>query len=126
MALDLNRTHAAHPQWLGHARFHVVWQAVTVLVLAILEISLLGLPGPFVAERFYVVAVLACTPMVAFFAALVTRNLYGGKLSDPCGIPPARFRLHGRDVQIDLNLIAEIAGVITVVVLVGVYHSART
>ena len=57
--LDLNRTHAAHPRWLGHARFHVVWQTVTIAVLAIVEAGLLWYPGPFASERFYLVALLA-------------------------------------------------------------------
>src|SRR5512146_990795 len=105
--LDLNRTHAAHPQWLGHARFHVVWQTATVAVLAIREVGVLWLPGPYVPERFYLVAILTCAPMAGFFAALVTRRLYSGTLSDPGGIPPLRFRLRGREAPVDMNLVAE-------------------
>jgi hypothetical protein len=120
--LDLNRTHAAHPQWLGHARFHVVWQTVTVAVMATIEVGLLWLPGPLVSERFYLVALLACAPMAGFFGALVSRRIYGGTLSDPGGIPPLRLRISGRDVQVDMNLVAEIAGIITVMVLVGLFH----
>lgn len=122
--LDLNRTHAAHPRWLGHARFHVVWQTGTVAVLAIFEVGLLWFPGPFVSERFYMAALLACAPMVGFFAALVTRRLYGGTLSDPDGIPPLRWTFRGRELKVDMNLVAEVAGVITVACIVGLYaHS---
>jgi hypothetical protein len=122
IVLDLNRTHAAHPQWLGHARFHVVWQTITVAVLAIVEVGVLWFPGPFISERFYLVATLACAPMVGFFAAAVTRNLYGGTFFDPGGIPPVRLTLRGREMQIDLNLVAEIAGVITVGGIVALYR----
>jgi hypothetical protein len=122
--LDLNRTHAAHPQWLGHARFHVVWQTATVVVLAILQVCLLWLPGSLVSERFYVVALLACAPMIGFFAALVTRHLYGGTLSDPGGIPPIRLTFRGREMQFDLNLVAGIAGIITVAGIVGLFRFA--
>jgi len=120
--LDLNRTHAAHPRWLGHARFHVVWQTVTVAVLAIIEVSLLWYPGPFVSERFYLVAIIAFAPMIGFFAALITRHVYGGTLSDPGGIPPVRLKLGGREMKVDMNLVAEIAGVITVGGIAALYH----
>lgn len=123
--LDLNRTHAAHPQWLGHARFHVVWQTTTVAVLAIVEVCLVWYPGPFVSERFYLTAILACAPMAGFFGALVSRHLYGGTLSDPGGIPPLRFKLCDREMQVDMNLVAEVAGVFTVTILVGLYLFSR-
>jgi hypothetical protein len=120
--MDLNRTHAAHPRWLGHARFHVVWQTLTVAVLAIVEACLLWMPGPFVSERFYVVAVLASAPMIGFFGALMSRRIYGGTLSDPGGIPPVRVNFSGREVQLDMNVVAEIAGAITLVILVKLYR----
>jgi hypothetical protein len=62
--------------------------------------------------------------MLGFFAALITRHIYGGTLSDPGGIPPLRLKLGGRDMQIDMNLVAEIAGVITVAGIVGLYRFA--
>ncbi len=122
--LDLNRTHAAHPQWLGHARFHVVWQTLTAAVLAIIEVSLLWSAGPLLSERFYLVAILASAPMAGFFGALASRRIYGGTLSDPGGIPPVRFEFAGRERQIDMNLVAEIAGIITVALLVALYRFA--
>lgn len=124
VAMDLNRTHAAHPQWLGHARFHVVWQTGTVAALAILELALLGMRGPLESERFYLAALLASLPMVGFFAALLTRRLYGGTLFDPGGIPPARFTLRGRRILLDMNLVAEVAGIIALATIVGLYRFA--
>jgi hypothetical protein len=122
IALDLNRTHAAHPNWLGHARFHVVWQTGTVTALAIVECALLWFQGPFETERFYFAALLATLPMLGFFAALFTRRMYGGTLSDPGGIPPPRLTLCGRQLHIDMNLVAEIAGVITLLAIVSLYR----
>ena len=120
--MDLNRTHATHPQWLGHARFHVVWQTGTVVALAIVELVLLWAPGPLESERFYLAALLACMPMIGFFAALVTRRTYTGTLSDPDGIPPARFIVRGRQILVDMNLVAEVAAIIAVAAIVGIYH----
>src|SRR5690349_7538029 len=110
--LDLNRTHATHPRWLGHARFHVVWQPATVAALAILEVALLLLPGQLESERFNLAAILACTPMLVFFAALITRRIYGGTLYDPGGIPPVLINIRQHQIQVDMNLVAEIAGIL--------------
>jgi len=120
--LDLNRTHAAHPQWLGHARFHVVWQTVTVGFLAVIEVCLLWFPGRLVSECFYLAALLACAPMAGFFGALVSRRIYGGTLSDPGGIPPVRVKLGDRELQVDMNLVAEVAGLVTVAGLVALFR----
>ena len=122
--LDLNRTHATHPQWLGHARFHVVWQTATVATLAIFEAVLLWLPGQLESERFYLAALLACAPMIGFFTALVTRRLYRGTLSDPGGIPPVRIKLRGRRLQVDMNLVAEVAGITCLTIIVWLHHLA--
>lgn len=126
IALDLNRTHAAHPQWLGHARFHVVWQTGTIAALAIVEVSLLSFNSPRETERFYLAALLASLPIFGFFAALLSRRLYGGTLSDPGGIPPLHIRVRGRRMRVDMNLVAEIAGALTVATLVVIFRSAST
>lgn len=122
IALDLNRTHATHPLWLGHARFHVVWQTATVTALAIVECALLWFHGPLEPERFYLAALLALLPIFGFFAALVARGLYGGTLSDPGGIPPLRLTIGRRLFRVDMNLVAEVAGFITVLAIVAMYR----
>jgi hypothetical protein len=122
IVLDLNRTHATHPKWLGHARFHVVWQTGTVTALAIVECALLWFRGPLESERFYLAALLALLPIFGFFAALIARGLYGGTLSDPGGIPPLRLTVRRRQLRIDMNLVAEVAGFIAVLALVALYR----
>lgn len=126
IALDLNRTHATHPEWLGHARFHVVWQTGTVTALAVLECTLLWLRGPLEAERFYLAAVLALLPMLGFFAALFACRVYGGTLSDPGGIPLLRLTVKGRMLRIDMNLVAEITGMVAVLTILALYRFGPT
>ena len=75
LAIDLNRTHAANPEWLRHARFHLVWQAVSYALLSVLEVALIVAPGPLERERFYLAAILACIPMVSCLAAFFTRKI---------------------------------------------------
>ena len=121
--IDLNRTHATHPGWMGHARFHLVWQTSTIVALSLFEIALLLTPGPFLEKRFYVSAILAAVPMLGFFAALAFRKLYGGTLSDPLGMPQWVMRLRGVHLRIDLNLAAEIAAILSLAVIIAIYRA---
>lgn len=123
--IDLGRTHATHPRWIGHARYHVVWQTCTVLVLAVVELALLLGPGPLLSERFYLSVLLAGVPVVGFFAALVTRRLYGGTLSDPEGIPPLKLRIGNSSRDIDLNVVAEVAAVCALLAIVAIFRSGQ-
>ena len=117
LLLDLNRTHAANPLWLHHARFHVVWQSASTAALGAVELLLLFGLGPLTPMRFYLVLVLAAVPVFGFFIALITRGIYGGTLSDPNGIKPLIIQRGQRTYRIDLNLVAEIAAVLTLLAL---------
>jgi hypothetical protein len=118
VAIDLSRTHATNPLWTRHARFHVVWQTANTGLLALLELALILLPGTLEEQRFYMAAILAGVPMLGFFAALIGRSAYGGSLSDPHGILPAKVKLFGQTRSVDLNLAAVIAGLITLFAIV--------
>src|SRR6266581_2202743 len=102
--IDLNRTHATNPLWPGHARFHVVWQAFTVLPMSAIAIALLWWPGAAMRERFYIAFTLTATSMAGFLVAVLSRRLYGGALHDANGIQPVRLRLGSREIVFDMNL----------------------
>lgn len=121
LALDLNRTHAANPLWLHHARFHVVWQACTTAAFAGVELALLLAFGSVTPARFYLVMTLAAVPVLGFFVALLTRHIYGGTLSDPNGIPPLMIRSGSKAYRADLNLVAEVAAVFTLTAIAAIY-----
>ena len=121
LAIDLNHTHAANPLWLRHARFHIVWQAISYALLSLLEVALVLAPGPFLQMRFYIAAALAAVPMLSCLVAFIFRNLYGGALSDPNGIPPMRVLILGSKRQIDLNLTAEIAALLTLAAIIALF-----
>ena len=98
---DLNRTHATNPHWVGHARFHVVWQVVSYAGLALLALCLLWIPGAERSTRAVTVGVIALCILVGFFAAVAGRPRYDGALADDNGYPPVH--LGGRAV--DLNVL---------------------
>lgn len=115
VVIDLNRTHATNPTWARHARFHVVWQTLTMALLAVLEVVLLW--GNMVSREggFYLALLLATVSPVAFLLAWVGRRLFDGALSDPVGIPPVRLVLFGRLRAFDLNMVAVLVALLCVV-----------
>ena len=121
LAIDLNHTHATNPEWPRHARFHLVWQDISVFLLSALDVALICWRGPYVKQRFYLAAVLTSVPMLAFLLAFISRKTYGGSLSDPNGISPARIAIFDTRLRVDLNLLAEIAALLTLVVILVIY-----
>lgn len=122
LAVDLNRTHATNPEWPGHARFHLVWQAAAFAWLALLEIVLIFVGAPFQEQRFYLAAILAGLPMLGFFAAFVGRRMYRGTLSDPNGIPSANFVIMNSHLRIDLSLVAETGVAFALAAIIAFYR----
>ncbi len=121
LAIDLNRTHATNPIWPKHARFHLVWQAMSYAVLSLLEIALILAPCPFQGQRFYLAATLAFIPMLSFLAAFVWRKRYDGALSDPNGIPPVKVVVFSSELHFDLSLLAEMLALSMLVGIVALF-----
>jgi hypothetical protein len=123
--IDLNRTHATNPLWMGHARFHLVQQVFSLLLAAVLEVGLLWWPGGALAARFYLAAGLAATSLAGFLLAVLTRRLYGGTLHDPNGMKPVRIRTRRGVIEIDINVpIVGIAAMILVGAVVLFWRGA--
>jgi hypothetical protein len=122
LAIDLNRTHATNPEWPRHARFHLVWQTVSTSLLCALEVGLIWWRGLDAELRFYLAAALTCIPLLAFLAALISRKTYGGALSDPNGIPPARISILGKTLHVDLNLVAVVTALLVLAATLGIYR----
>ena len=104
IVIDLNRTHATHPLWPGHARFHLVQQVATLALAALLELALLWWPGPGLDFRFYLAAAFVAISLAGFLLAVLTRPLYRGTLHDPNGMKPVSVRWRGRTALIDVNV----------------------
>jgi hypothetical protein len=121
--IDLGRTHAKNPDWLRHARYHVVWQAISTALLSLLQIALLLIPGGHQDELFYLSAALASIPMLGFFGAFATRKLFASALFDPNGIPPLRIVVSGAEKSIDLNLVAEVIAITVLFAIVALFRT---
>lgn len=84
---DFNQTHATNPAWTPHARFHVVWQILSYAGLAVIAIGLIWVKTALATERLYLAAALSFVVYGSFFAAVFSRPIYGGTLTDPNGYP---------------------------------------
>ena len=113
---DFNRTHATNPLWTPHARFHLVWQITSYVGFALMAFALIWLPGPYRVERLYLAAGFAAVVYGAFFIALATMPVYGGRTYDENGYQPLTMRI-GRPRLMDLNV--TVFSVQLVVLLVG-------
>ena len=82
--VDLSDTHAFHPAWPPHARFHMVWLLGTNSTLALI-VAWLVLAGP--AEqretRLRFASLIGIAALGGFFVATLSQSAYGGALHDP-------------------------------------------
>ncbi|HUX45174.1 MAG TPA: hypothetical protein VMV57_10525 [Terracidiphilus sp.] len=119
--IDLNRTHATHPLWPGHARFHLVAQNFAQLFTAAATLALLWWPAPAASLRFHLALLLTAAPVAAFLLAIFARPLYRGTLHDPGGIPPARLRLGARTLSVNVNVVLILAAAVLLLAAAVLY-----
>lgn len=116
MLADFNRTHATNPLWTGHARFHVVWQALSYVLLGVLNLYLIwGEANP--TSLAVSDAILFCI-LISFFMTGLNVERFGGAFYDQNGyLPWGRPKIFGKQVEIDGN--ATVASIF-IIVLIGV------
>lgn len=120
---DFNRTHATNPAWTPHARFHVVWQITSYTGFALLALALVWSPGPYAAERLWLACAFAAIVYGAFFLALISMPLYGGRTYDDNGYTPIRVPIAGRTQLWDVNVTA--FSILSLVLLAAAMTSIR-
>ncbi|MEM9225241.1 MAG: DUF6640 family protein [Pseudomonadota bacterium] len=85
--VDFNASHAVHPDWTGHARFHMVWLVGANSFVGLFAIYQIWMRadrgGPVIA------GILSAIVLGSFFLAALTMPLYDGALVDPGGVEVA-------------------------------------
>lgn len=102
--VDLGATHATNPSWTGHARYHVVWQVASLVLMAVLGLFLTWTAtGPGIG--LWIPALLCVAAYGGFWVALLTRSRYQGVLQDEVnGVPEVGFNFLGWKASIDANV----------------------
>ena len=77
---DLGPSHATNPEWVGHARLHMVWTIVLMVALGVTDLALVfrGRGTSREADNLRLAGALQLANLVAFWIAWVTAPLYGG------------------------------------------------
>lgn len=114
---DFNKTHATNPNWTPHARFHVVWQILSYAGVGLVALYLIWIDGPNPIERLWIAAALSAAVYGAFFAAVVSRPVYGGALYDQNGYLPFRPPIGPAQWRWDVNVTA--FTILSTIMLVG-------
>jgi hypothetical protein len=115
---DFNKTHATNPKWTPHARFHVVWQILSYSGVGLIALYLIWIDGPRPLERLYLAAAISAAIYAAFFAAVLTRPMFGGALYDDNGYRPFAPPIGPKTWRWDVNVTA--FTVLTTIMAAGV------
>ena len=109
---DLNRSHAANPDWPGHARNHLVTQVLTTSSLGVLALYFLW-SGRFAPDLRICLAMLCSLAALApFFISTSATPLFGGQIM-PQRTGLGRFRfagIEGNVANFSMSLVLLIAG----------------
>ena len=109
---DLNRSHAANPDWPGHARSHLVTQVLTTSSLGMLALYFLW-SGRFAPDlRLCLAMMCALTALAPFFISTLATPLFGGQVMPPrTGLGRVRFaRIEGNVANFSVSLVLLISG----------------
>ncbi|WP_328814104.1 hypothetical protein [Rhodococcus sp. NBC_00297] len=115
-AADLNKTHATNPVWVGHARFHVVWQVATHIGVGVLALVVLWVPVATLPARFAIAGAITGIILGGFFLSVLAMPMYGGEIADSNGYRPLTVTIGGRHRLVDQNVLLFSAGVTILVV----------
>lgn len=77
---DLNRSHAANPDWPGHARNHLVVQVLTTSAIGMLALFFLWSGRVDTDLGQCIATMLVAAALLPFFIAVAASPLFGGQL----------------------------------------------
>jgi hypothetical protein len=80
---DINATHALNPEWVGHARLHLIWLLAFMGLSGVVNLYLIWFRRPFDVRNLWLsVAWQACN-LGGFWISVVLAPAYGGAVTIP-------------------------------------------
>jgi hypothetical protein len=93
---DINATHALNPDWVGHARLHLIWLLAFMGLSGVVNLWLIWLRRPFDLRNLWLsVAWQACN-LGGFWVAVVLAPAYGGAVT----LPETHVHILGMDENV--------------------------
>lgn len=108
--IDFNPTHALHPEWPEHARFHMVWMVITNSILGLLAVYLIWFQSRQGGQM--IAGAISAIILGSFFLSTLAMPLYDGALADEGGVAAGPAGL-------DSNLV--LFGVLFLINMFGIY-----
>ena len=93
---DFNATHALNPNWVGHARLHLVWLLGFMLLSGLANLYLVWFRRPFDVRNLWLSAGWQCCNLGGFWIAALFAPAYGGLVT----VPGEHIHLFGWDENV--------------------------
>ncbi len=109
---DLNRTHAANPDWPGHARNHLVTQVLTTSAAGVVALYFLWSDRVEPALGICIAMIVSVSALAPFFISTIASPLFGGQIMPMrAGLGSIRFgRIEGNLANFGVSAILLITG----------------
>jgi hypothetical protein len=80
---DINATHALNPDWVGHARLHLIWLLAFMGLSGVVNLHLIWLRRPFDVRNLWLSFAWQACNLGGFWIAVVLAPAYGGAVTMP-------------------------------------------
>jgi hypothetical protein len=93
---DFNATHAFNPEWVGHARFHLIWQLAFMAFSGVANLYLIWSRRPGDLRQLWLSVWWQGFNIGAFWVACLLVPVYGGAIT----LPDTHFYIFGIDENV--------------------------